>query len=60
MGKKYLFSESSSGINKIKVDPKHMDKQIREEKAKGRTVVVMDEKEYIEQGLILKGLKKGR
>ncbi|MET7945213.1 hypothetical protein [Micromonospora sp. NPDC005324] len=51
MGKKYLFSEDSNGRSReIKVDPKHLDRQIREERAAGRTPTVLDEDERIRFG----------
>ncbi|MGC5032223.1 hypothetical protein [Micromonospora sp. DT229] len=58
MGKKYLFSEDSNGrTREVKVDPKHLDKQIREERAAGRTPTVLDEDERIRFGLLAQKLR---
>lgn len=60
MAKKYLFSEDSNGKSReIKVDPKNLDKQVREERAAGRTPTVLDEDERIRFGLLSKQLRKG-
>ncbi|MGW0506062.1 hypothetical protein [Micromonospora sp. NPDC003241] len=53
MGRKYLFSEDANGRSReIKVDPKHLDRQIRDERAAGRTPTVLDEDERIRFGLL--------
>ncbi|MBG6068156.1 hypothetical protein [Micromonospora ureilytica] len=53
MGKKYLFSEDTTGrVREVKVDPKHLDKQLREERAAGRTPTVLDEDDRIRFGLL--------
>ncbi|MFF0350579.1 hypothetical protein ACFYP0_23060 [Micromonospora arida] len=53
MGKKYLFSEDNTGrVREVKVDPKHLDKQFREERAAGRTPTVLDEDDRIRFGLL--------
>ncbi|MEU7612317.1 hypothetical protein [Micromonospora sp. NPDC049204] len=58
MGKKYLFSEDSNGrVREVKVDPKHLDKQLGEERAAGRTPTVLDEDDRIRFGLIANNLK---
>ncbi|MEU8422309.1 hypothetical protein AB0C15_15690 [Micromonospora sp. NPDC048835] len=58
MGKKYLFSEDTSGrVREVKVDPKHLDKQLREERAAGRTPTVLDEDDRIRFGLIANNLR---
>ncbi|MGA4732170.1 hypothetical protein [Micromonospora zamorensis] len=58
MGKKYLFSEDSNGrVREVKVDPKHLDKQLREERAAGRTPTVLDEDDRIRFGLLGKKLR---
>lgn len=58
MGKKYLFSEDADGRSReVKVDPKHLDRQIREERAAGRTPTVLDEDERIRFGLLAQQLK---
>lgn len=60
MGKKYLFSEDSSGnVREVKVDPANLDKQIREEKAAGRTPTVLTEDERIRYGLLAQQIRKG-
>lgn len=59
MGKKYLFSEDSTGrAREIKVDPKHLDRQIRAERAAGRTPTVLDEDERIRYGLLAQQISK--
>ncbi|MEU8406900.1 hypothetical protein AB0C19_11910 [Micromonospora sp. NPDC048842] len=61
MGKKYLFSEDSNGRSReIKVDPKHLDRQIRDERAAGRTPTVMDEDERIRFGRLSQQFKGRR
>ncbi|TCB89259.1 hypothetical protein E0H26_28135 [Micromonospora zingiberis] len=51
MGRKFLFSEDANGRSReIKVDPKHIDRQIRDERAAGRTPTVLDEDERIRFG----------
>ncbi|MEV4119466.1 hypothetical protein [Micromonospora sp. NPDC049645] len=61
MGKKYLFSEDSNGRSReIKVDPKYLDRQIREERAAGRTPTVMDEDERIRFGQLSQQFKGRR
>lgn len=61
MGKKYLFSEDANGRSReIKVDPKHLDRQIRDERAAGRTPTVLDEDERIRYGLLSQQLKGRR
>lgn len=61
MGKKYLFSEDANGRSReIKVDPKHLDRQIRDERAAGRTPTVLTEDERIRYGLLSQQLRKGR
>ncbi|WFE47084.1 hypothetical protein [Verrucosispora sp. WMMD1129] len=58
MGRTYLFSEDSNGnVREVKVDPKHLDKQIREERAAGRTPTVLDEDERIRFGLLARKLR---
>ncbi|MBO4159306.1 hypothetical protein [Micromonospora antibiotica] len=58
MGKKYLFSEDSDGRSReVKVDPKHLDRQTRDERAAGRRPTVLDEDERIRYGLIAQQLK---
>ncbi|SCE73414.1 hypothetical protein [Micromonospora chokoriensis] len=58
MGKKYLFSEDTNGrVHEVKVDPKHLDKQLREERAAGRTPTVLDEDDRIRFGLLGKKLR---
>ncbi|SCG69616.1 hypothetical protein [Micromonospora zamorensis] len=58
MGKKYLFSEDTNGrVREVKVDPKHLDKQLREERAAGRTPTVLDEDDRIRFGLLGKKLR---
>ncbi|QOC90247.1 hypothetical protein [Micromonospora craniellae] len=58
MGRKYLFSEDSNGrAREVKVDPKHLDKQIREERAAGRTPTVLDEDERIRFGQLAQNLR---
>jgi len=61
MGKKYLFSTDATGRSReIKVDPKNLDKQLREERAAGRTPTVLDEDERIRYGLLSQQLKGRR
>ncbi|OWV01624.1 hypothetical protein B5D80_25840 [Micromonospora wenchangensis] len=61
MGKKYLFSEDANGRSReVKVDPKHLDRQIRDERAAGRNPVVLDEDERIRYGLLSQQLKGRR
>ncbi|WFE46364.1 hypothetical protein [Verrucosispora sp. WMMD1129] len=58
MGRTYLFSEDSNGrVREVKVDPKHLDKQIREERAAGRTPTVLDEDERIRFGQLAQKLR---
>ncbi|GIJ07297.1 hypothetical protein ACFFMR_11760 [Micromonospora andamanensis] len=58
MGRKFLFSEDANGRSReIKVDPKHLDRQIRDERAAGRTPTVLDEDERIRYGLLSQQLK---
>ncbi|MEU4554010.1 hypothetical protein [Micromonospora violae] len=58
MGKKYLFSEDTNGrVCEVKVDPKHLDKQLREERAAGRTPTVLDEDDRIRFGLLANKLR---
>ncbi|MFG1762239.1 hypothetical protein ACGFIH_02835 [Micromonospora parva] len=58
MGKKYLFSEDSNGrVREVKADPKHLDKQLREERAAGRTPTVLDEDDRIRFGLLANKLR---
>ncbi|MFF0720446.1 hypothetical protein [Micromonospora sp. NPDC003816] len=53
MGRTYLFSEDANGRSReIKVDPKHLDRQVRDERAAGRTPTVLDEDERIRFGLL--------
>lgn len=52
MGKKFMFVTDKSGRStEVKVDPKHIDRQVREHKAAGREVTVMTEDERIQAGL---------
>ncbi len=61
MGKKYLFSEDANGRSReIKVDPKHLDRQIREERAAGRKPTVLNEDERIRYGQLTQKFLKGR
>ncbi|MBQ1051683.1 hypothetical protein KBX50_24850 [Micromonospora sp. C51] len=58
MGRTYLFSEDSNGrVREVKVDPKHLDKQIREERAAGRIPTVLDEDERIRFGQLAQKLR---
>ncbi|MFY1703944.1 hypothetical protein ACN28G_19780 [Micromonospora sp. WMMA1923] len=59
--KKYLFSSDpkTGEAREVKVDPKHFDKQLREERAKGRTITILDEDERIRYGLMTQQLRKG-
>ncbi|OHX04593.1 hypothetical protein [Micromonospora sp. WMMB235] len=57
MGRTYLFSEDANGrVREVKVDPKHLDKQLREERAAGRTPTVLDEDERIRFGQLTNDL----
>ncbi|MGB2569227.1 hypothetical protein ACPFP2_12345 [Micromonospora citrea] len=59
MGRKYLFSEDSDGrTREVKVDPKHLDRQIRQERAAGRTPTVLSEDERIRYGLLAQQISK--
>ncbi|WFE37986.1 hypothetical protein [Micromonospora sp. WMMD998] len=61
MGRKYLFSEDADGrVREVKVDPRHLDKQLREERAAGRTPTVLDEDERILFGQLVNGLNDQR
>nr|WP_030500673.1 hypothetical protein [Micromonospora purpureochromogenes] len=61
MGRKYLFSEDANGrAREVKVDPKHLDKQLREERAAGRTPTVLDEDERIRFGQLTNDLNNRR
>ncbi|MCN0150566.1 hypothetical protein [Salinispora arenicola] len=61
MGKKYLFSTDSTGRSReIKVDPKHLDRQVRDERAAGRTPTVLDEDDRIRYGRLTQQFLKGR
>lgn len=52
MGKKYMFVTDGDGrSHEVKVDPKHVDRQVRDQEAAGNTVTVMDEDERIQVGL---------
>ncbi|SCG63304.1 hypothetical protein [Micromonospora coxensis] len=59
MGNKYLFSEDNDGrVREVKVDPKHLDRQLREERAAGRTPTVLDEDERIRYGLLANQIRR--
>lgn len=59
MGKKYLFSEDGNGRSReIKVDPKHVERQMAEERAAGRKPVLLDEDERIGYGLLGQQIRK--
>ncbi|MBF5032416.1 hypothetical protein IRY44_21920 [Micromonospora sp. ANENR4] len=61
MGRTYLFSEDANGrVREVKVDPKHLDKQLREERAAGRTPTVLDEDERIRFGQLTNDLNNRR
>lgn len=61
MGRKYLFSEDANGrVREVRVDPKHLDKQLREERAAGRTPTVLDEDERIRFGQLTNDLNNRR
>lgn len=61
MSKKYMFVTDGSGRSReVKVDPKHLDRQVREHKAAGREATVMDEDERIRMGRIANQLRKRR
>ncbi|MFD6692083.1 hypothetical protein [Micromonospora aurantiaca (nom. illeg.)] len=61
MGRTYLFSEDANGrAREVKVDPKHLDKQLREERAAGRTPTVLDEDERIRFGQLTNDLNNRR
>ncbi|MCL7459896.1 hypothetical protein M8I35_22225 [Micromonospora sp. MSM11] len=61
MGRKYLFSEDSNGNSReIAVDPKHLDRQMRDERAAGRIPTVLDEDERIRFGLLAQQFKGRR
>ncbi|GIF02346.1 hypothetical protein [Paractinoplanes rishiriensis] len=54
MGKKYLFTtDPETGESReLRVDPAHVDRQMRDERAAGRNPVLMDEDERIRMGLL--------
>lgn len=54
MGRKYLFTtDPATGESReLKVDPAHVDRQMRDERAAGRVPTLMDEEERIRMGLL--------
>ena len=60
MAKKYLFSSDvkTGKSREIKVDPKHLDKQIREELAAGRRPIVLDEDDRIRFGRMAQQMRE--
>lgn len=59
MAKKYLFSDDpkTGKSREIKVDPKHLDRQVRDERRAGRVPVVLDEDERIRYGQLAQQLR---
>lgn len=48
----FVTNKATGKSTEVKVDPKHIGKQVAEHKAAGRDVVVMDDDERIKYGLI--------
>jgi hypothetical protein len=54
-GRKHLLSEDSKGnVKKVPMDPKHLEKQMAEERARGRKPFVVDDDELIRFGTMRK------
>lgn len=50
-GRKHLLTEDAAGkVTKIPLDPKNMEKQIKEEAARGRKAFVVDDDDLIRFG----------
>lgn len=61
MGKKYIVVESGNSKPKsIKVDPANVSRQVRDLKAAGHRVSVLDENEMIKFGLIMQALRRNK
>lgn len=58
MSKLYMFIETAEGKStEVKVDPKNLHRQVRDLRAQGYTVTVVDEDERIFYGQLAKRLR---
>lgn len=57
MAKRYMFAERDGKATEVKIDPRHLDRQIRDLQAAGYTVTVLDQDERITFGLIAQQLR---
>jgi hypothetical protein len=58
MSKKHMFASRGGTSIEVKVDPKHIDRQVRDLKSQGYEVTVMDEAERIRMGLLSQQIAK--
>jgi hypothetical protein len=60
-GRKHLLSEDNSGsVRKLKADPAHIERQMRDERAAGRTPYVLDDDDMIRFGLLQQQVKRSK